>query len=75
MVEPKLGGRIYVPDVHVGLTTQKVLVTEWIEGKQLAKSPKAVINRLTPVGVECFLVQVRVFTSLHSSNALITLTF
>ena len=58
-LEPKLGGRVYVPDVHVGLTTQKVLVTEWIEGKQLAKSPKEVINRLTPVGVECFLVQVQ----------------
>ena len=55
---PKLGGRVYVPDVHTGLTTQKVLVTEWIEGEQLAKSPKEVINRLTPVGVECFLVQV-----------------
>ena len=35
----------------------KVLVTEWIEGAQLAKSPPEVINRLIPVGVECFLIQ------------------
>ena len=35
----------------------KVLVTEWIEGAQLAKSPAEVINRLIPVGVECFLIQ------------------
>lgn len=32
-------------------------VTEWIEGIKLAKSPPDVINRLTPVGVECFLIQ------------------
>ena len=34
-----------------------MLVTEWIEGAQLAKSPPEVINRLIPVGVECFLIQ------------------
>ena len=32
-------------------------MTEWIEGAQLAKSPAEVINRLIPVGVECFLIQ------------------
>ena len=36
----------------------KVLVSEWIEGEQLAKSSPEVINRLIPVGVECFLIQV-----------------
>ena len=35
----------------------QVLVTEWIEGAQLAKSPPEVINKLIPVGVECFLIQ------------------
>ena len=35
-----------------------MLVTEWIEGEQLAKSSSDVINRLIPVGVECFLIQV-----------------
>merc|ERR1712181_191641 len=38
-------------------TTRKVLVTEWIEGPQLAKSSSEVIQRLTPVGIECFLTQ------------------
>ena len=32
-------------------------MTEWIEGAQLAKSSPEVINRLIPVGVECFLIQ------------------
>ena len=32
-------------------------MTEWIEGAQLAKSPPEVINKLIPVGVECFLIQ------------------
>ena len=35
----------------------QVLVSEWIEGEQLAKSPPDVIDRLTKVGVECFLAQ------------------
>ena len=34
-----------------------MLVTEWIEGEQLAKSPPEVINRLIPTGVGCFLAQ------------------
>ena len=34
-----------------------MLVTEWIEGAKLAASPAPVINRLIPVGVECFLIQ------------------
>lgn len=56
-LEPRLNGRIYIPKVYHDLTTRKVLVTEWIEGEQLAKSPPEVINKLIPVGVECFLVQ------------------
>ena len=43
-------------DIYIVLYI-KVLVTEWIEGAQLAKSPPEVINRLIPVGVECFLIQ------------------
>ena len=50
-------GRIHIPKVYEDLTTRKVLVTEWIEGIQLAKSPPEVINKLTKVGVECFLAQ------------------
>lgn len=56
-LEPKMKGQIYIPRVFPDLTTRKVLVTEWIEGKQLAKSSPEVINRLTPVGVQCFLIQ------------------
>jgi len=56
-LEPRMNGRIYIPNVYHDLTTRKVLVTEWIEGEQLAKSPTEVINRLIPIGVECFLVQ------------------
>ena len=53
----RMGSKVYIPAVHANLTTRKVLVSEWIEGKQLAKSESDVINRLTAVGVECFLVQ------------------
>jgi len=56
-LEPRLRDKIYVPRVYDEHTTRKVLVTEWIEGAQLAKSPPEVINRLIPVGVECFLIQ------------------
>jgi len=56
-LEPRLKNKIYVPKVYSKYTTRKVLVTEWIEGNQLAKSTPEVINRLIPVGVECFLIQ------------------
>lgn len=54
---PKTGGKVYVPKVHHEYTTQKVLVSEWIEGIKLASSPKETINRLVPIGLECFLIQ------------------
>jgi len=56
-LEPRLRNKIYIPKVYSEYTTRKVLVTEWIEGIQLAKSSPDVINRLIPVGVECFLIQ------------------
>ena len=56
-LEPRLKNKIYIPEVYENLTTRKVLVTEWIEGAKLAASPAPVINRLIPVGVECFLIQ------------------
>ena len=56
-LEPKMDDKIYVPRVWHEHTTRKVLVTEWIEGPQLAKSSSEVIQRLTPVGIECFLTQ------------------
>ena len=48
---PKLGGKVYVPRCESAWTTRKVLVTEWIDGEQLARSPPDVIQRLTPVGL------------------------
>jgi len=56
-LEPRLKNKIYIPKVYSQFTSRKVLVTEWIEGEQLAKSSPDVINRLIPVGVECFLIQ------------------
>jgi len=56
-LEPRLKNQIYVPKVFDKFTTRKVLVSEWIEGEQLAKSSPDVIRRLIPVGVECFLIQ------------------
>ena len=45
---------------------RRVITTEWIEGKQLAKSPPEVINRLTPIGVRCFLAQLLDVGVFHS---------
>merc|ERR1712088_1044598 len=56
-LEPKMEDKIYVPRVWHEHTTRKVLVTEWIDGPQLAKSSPEVIQRLTPAGIECFLIQ------------------
>ena len=62
--------------VYRAHTTRRVLVSEWIEGEKLAASPPDVINRLTPVGIECFLCQL-LDTGLfhadpHPGNLLVT---
>lgn len=71
-----MGGRVHVPRVHRCATTRRVLTTEWVEGKQLAASPPAVIRRLVPVGVECFfsqLIDTGFFHSdPHPGNLLVT---
>lgn len=73
---PKLKGRVYIPKVYRDCSTRKVLVTEWIEGEKLASSPKEVINRLTPVGIECFLCQLLETGNFHADphpgNLLVT---
>jgi len=56
-LEPRMKNKIYIPEVFEKMSTKKVLVTEWIEGSKLAASPASVINKLIPVGVECFLIQ------------------
>jgi aarF domain-containing kinase len=52
--------------VHWRATTRKVLTSEWVEGRQLAKSSKEEINRLVPLGVKCFLVQLLDLGFFHS---------
>jgi len=61
---PLMRGKVYVPKTL--MATRKLLVTEWIEGQQLAKSSREVINALTPVGVDCFLHQLLVLGFFHS---------
>jgi aarF domain-containing kinase len=48
---------IYIPAVYWSTTSRKVLTSEWCDGEKLASSPIDVINRLVPVGVQCFLTQ------------------
>jgi len=57
---------VRVPRVFWQCTSRRVITTEWIEGKQLAKSSTEVINRLTPVGVRCFLAQLLDIGVFHS---------
>ena len=63
---PRLAGDVYVPEVFPVGTRRKVLTTEWVDGEQLAKSPPAVIQRLTAVGVRCFLMQLLETGYFHS---------
>ena len=69
-------GRVHIPKVYHEMTTRKVLVTEWIDGQKLASSPKDVINKLTPVGIECFLCQLletgHFHADPHPGNMLVT---
>jgi hypothetical protein len=49
--------RVIVPKVYGRYTTERILVTEWIDGTPLARAPPEQIRALIPVGVELFLVQ------------------
>ena len=75
-LEKRMKGRIYVPKVYDELTTRKVIVSEWIDGEQLAKSDSETINRLTPIGVECYLTQLLEIGYFHADphpgNLLVT---
>ena len=73
---PAMKGAVRVPRVfwkasstegtECQCTTRKVLVTEWIEGQQLAKCSPQTINRLVPTGVACFLSQLLDLGFFHS---------
>jgi predicted unusual protein kinase regulating ubiquinone biosynthesis (AarF/ABC1/UbiB family) len=49
--------KVIVPMVYDEYTTERILVTEWIDGIPLARAPPEQIRSLIPVGVELFLVQ------------------
>jgi predicted unusual protein kinase regulating ubiquinone biosynthesis (AarF/ABC1/UbiB family) len=53
----KVVERVIVPEVYERYTTERILVTEWIDGTPLARAPPEQIRALIPVGVELFLVQ------------------
>ena len=73
---PRLKGQIYIPQVYHEFTTRKVIVSEWVEGNKLASSSPDVIERLTKVGLECFLNQLLVTGHFHADphpgNLLVT---
>jgi len=48
---------VHIPKVYEGMTSRRVITTEWIEGIKLADADTATIRRLIPVGVELFLTQ------------------
>eukprot|EP00929_Paragymnodinium_shiwhaense_P057217 TRINITY_DN28632_c0_g1_i1.p1 TRINITY_DN28632_c0_g1~~TRINITY_DN28632_c0_g1_i1.p1 ORF type:complete len:459 (+),score=71.01 TRINITY_DN28632_c0_g1_i1:106-1482(+) len=56
-LKARMPNDIYVPEVVRECSSQRVLVTEWIEGPKLASCTPEIINRLVPVGLECFLAQ------------------
>lgn len=49
--------KVIVPEVYNKYTTQRVLVSEWIDGTPLARAPPEQIRKLIPIGVELFLCQ------------------
>ena len=74
VVLPKCSkSHIRIPKVI--FATRKVIATEWIEGKKLVDSDAKTINKLTPIGVQCFLVQLLdagfFHADPHSANLLV----
>lgn len=49
--------KVIVPKVYDQFTSQRVLVSEWIDGIPLARAPPEQIRQLIPIGVELFLCQ------------------
>lgn len=59
-------GRVYVPAVHRGVTTRRILVTEFVDGPRLADCSPEQVRALCPVGVECFMAQLLDLGFFHS---------
>ena len=62
----KVVEKVIVPKVYEEYTTQRILVTEWIEGVPLAQSPPEKIRQLIPIGVELFLCQLLDVGAFHA---------
>lgn len=65
-LQSRMADRVYVPDVYRGLTSRRMLVTEWIDGPRLADCPPSVIRKLVPTGLECFMLQFLELGFFHS---------
>ena len=57
---------VVVPRVYSDLTTRKVLVSEWIDGKKLSECEPHQVRELIGVAQECFLVQLLKAGFFHS---------
>ena len=64
--ERGLKHKVKIPSVFVNYSTQRVLTTEWIGGVPLAHSPAPIIQKLIPVGIELFLMQLLDIGTFHS---------
>jgi aarF domain-containing kinase len=68
--------KVKVPNVYQEYSTQRILTTEWIEGRKLADAPGETIRELIPIGVELFLTQLLDIGAFHSDphpgNLLVT---
>ena len=58
--------KVVIPNVYSQYTTERILVTEWIDGKPLAQCPTEQIRELIPVGVELFLCQLLDIGKFHA---------
>ncbi|CAK0885811.1 unnamed protein product [Prorocentrum cordatum] len=65
-LEALMPGRLYIPEVVWEVTSSKVLVTEWVEGPKLAACSPEVVQKLVPVGIECFCLQLLELGIFHS---------
>jgi aarF domain-containing kinase len=57
---------VRVPKVYDGLTTRKMLISEWIDGRKLSECEPSEIKELIAIGQECFLVQLLQAGFFHS---------
>lgn len=58
--------KVIIPKVYEKYTTERILVSEWINGYPLARAPPEQIRELIPVGVELFLVQLLDIGKFHA---------